>query len=98
MPRKVIDRKQIKLDFGTFKLYRIEILEDQTNKKKILKIFYKLKDKHVKDELTMERYVIYQDTAEDYASLARSYHEKTMMSNAKIFSPTPTGLFASLIE
>ena len=62
MPRKVIDRKQIKLDFGTFKLYRIEILEDQTNKKKILKIFYKLKDKHVKDKLTLERYVIYQDT------------------------------------
>ena len=98
MTRKVIDRKQIKLDFGTFKLYRIEILEDQSNKKKILKIFYKLKDKHVKDELTMERYVIYQDTVEDYASLARSYHEKTMVSNAKIFSPTPTGLFAALIE
>ena len=74
MPRKVIDRKQIKLDFGTFKLYRIEILEDQTNKKKILKISYKLKDKHVKDELTMERHVIYQDTAEDYASLSNMYH------------------------
>lgn len=95
MNRKRIDRKRIRLDFGTFRLSRIEVFRDRWNKKTV-KIFYTLNDPSVKDEMSLERRVIYSDTAEDYAALARSYYEKTVLSNAKIFSSTPTGLLASL--
>ena len=95
MNRKRIDRKRIRLDFGTFRLSRIEVFRDRWNKKTV-KIFYTLNDPSVKDEMSLERRVIYSDTAEDYAALARSYYEKTVLSNAKIFSPAPNGLLTAL--
>ena len=45
---KIIDKRNIKLDFGTFKRYRIEIIEDKL-KDKYLKIFYKVNERHAEE-------------------------------------------------
>ena len=92
---KIIDKRNIKLDFGTFKLYRLEILEDKL-KDKYLKIFYKVKEKHA-EETSVTKKTICNNTIDEYISIAKDYQIKSLDAIGMIL-PTPNGLIAKMID
>ena len=92
---KIIDKRNVKLDFGTFKLYRIEILEDKL-KDKYLKIFYKVKEKHA-EETSVTQKTICNNSIEEYIAIAKDYQIKSLDAIGMIL-PTPNGLIAKLID
>lgn len=92
---KIIDKRNIKLDFGTFKLYRLEILEDKL-KDKYLKIFYKVKEKHA-EETSVTKKTICNNTIDEYISIAKDYQIKSLDAIGMIL-PTPNGLIAKMTD
>ena len=92
---KIIDKRNIKLDFGTFKLYRIEILEDKL-KDKYLKIFYKVKEKHA-EETSVTQKTICNNTIDEYIAIAKDYQIKSLDAIGMIL-PTPNGLIAKMTD
>lgn len=92
---KIIDKRNVKLDFGTFKLYRIEILEDKL-KDKYIKIFYKVKEKHA-EETSVTQKTICNNSMEEYIAIAKDYQIKSLDAIGMIL-PTPNGLIAKLID
>lgn len=92
---KIIDKRNVKLDFGTFKLYRIELLEDKL-KDKYLKIFYKVKEKHA-EETSVTQKTICNNSMEEYIAIAKDYQIKSLDTIGMIL-PTPNGLIAKLID
>lgn len=92
---KIIDKRNVKLDFGTFKLYRIELLEDKL-KDKYLKIFYKVKEKHAEETSVTQR-TICNNSMEEYIAIAKDYQIKSLDAIGMIL-PTPNGLIAKLID
>lgn len=92
---KIIDKRNVKLDFGTFKLYRIELLEDKL-KDKYLKIFYKVKEKHA-EETSVTQKTICNNSMEEYIAIAKDYQIKSLDAIGMIL-PTPNGLIAKLID
>ena len=92
---KIIDKRNVKLDFGTFKLYRIELLEDRL-KDKYLKIFYKVKEKHA-EETSVTQKTICNNSIEEYIAIAKDYQIKSLDAIGMIL-PTPNGLIAKLTD
>lgn len=92
---KIIDKRNVKLDFGTFKLYRIELLEDKL-KDKYLKIFYKVKEKHA-EETSVTQKTICNNSMEEYIAIAKDYQIKSLDAIGMIL-PTPNGLIAKLTD
>lgn len=92
---KIIDKRNVKLDFGTFKLYRIELLEDKL-KDKYLKIFYKVKEKHA-EETSVTQKTICNNSIEEYIAIAKDYQIKSLDAIGMIL-PTPNGLIAKLTD
>lgn len=92
---KIIDKRNVKLDFGTFKLYRIELLEDKL-KDKYIKIFYKVKEKHA-EETSVTQKTICNNSMEEYIAIAKDYQIKSLDAIGMIL-PTPNGLIAKLID
>ena len=92
---KIIDKRNVKLDFGTFKLYRIELLEDKL-KDKYLKIFYKVKEKHA-EETSITQKTICNNSMEEYIAIAKDYQIKSLDAIGMIL-PTPNGLIAKLTD
>ena len=84
---KIIDKRNVKLDFGTFKLYRIE---------KYIKIFYKVKEKHA-EETSVTQKTICNNSMEEYIAIAKDYQIKSLDAIGMIL-PTPNGLIAKLID
>lgn len=92
---KIIDKRNVKLDFGTFKLYRIELLEDKL-KDKYIKIFYKVKEKHA-EETSVTQKTICNNSIEEYIAIAKDYQIKSLDAIGMIL-PTPNGLIAKLTD
>ena len=93
---KIIDKRNVKLDFGTFKLYRIELLEDKL-KDKYLKIFYKVKEKHAEETSVTQKKTICNNSMEEYIAIAKDYQIKSLDAIGMIL-PTPNGLIAKLTD
>lgn len=97
---RILSKKKVHLDFGTFRLYRIEVLEDLVNAKKFVKIFYKLNDRHDRSEKTITSETIYTDAADDYAKIAKDYYLRyTSASSISYYRvATPRGLMTALLD
>lgn len=94
---RVISGAKIRLDFGTFKLYRIEVLEDLKRSKHV-KIFYKLKDRSDRVEKTLVASTFYSDSAKEYAKIAKDYHEKYVNRCSSVTIVTPQKLMGALLD
>lgn len=91
----IIDKRNIKLDFGTFKVYRIELIENAL-KEKSIKIFYKVKEKHAVETNISSRVISSLDL-DDYIEIMKDYQIKSL-SAIGLITPTPNSLIAKLTE
>lgn len=91
----IIDKRNIKLDFGTFKVYRIELI-DNVLKEKSIKVFYKVKEKHAV-ETNISARVISSLDLDDYIEIMKDYQIKSL-SAIGLITPTPNSLIAKLTE
>lgn len=91
----IIDKRNIKLDFGTFKVYRIELV-DNALKEKSIKVFYKVKEKHAV-ETSISARVISSLDLDEYIEIMKDYQIKSL-SAIGLITPTPNALIAKLTE
>lgn len=91
----IIDKRNIKLDFGTFKVYRIELIENAL-KEKSIKVFYKVKEKHAV-ETNISARVISSLDLDEYIEIMKDYQVKSI-SAIGLITPTPNSLIAKLTE
>lgn len=91
----IIDKRNIKLDFGTFKVYRIELIENAL-KEKSIKVFYKVKEKHAV-ETNIRARVISSLDLDEYIEIMKDYQVKSL-SAIGLITPTPNSLIAKLTE
>lgn len=91
----IIDKRNIKLDFGTFKVYRIELV-DNALKEKSIKVFYKVKEKHAV-ETSISARVISSLDLDEYIEIVKDYQIKSL-SAIGLITPTPSALIAKLTE
>ena len=91
----IIDKRNIKLDFGTFKVYRIELIENAL-KEKSIKVFYKVKEKHAV-ETSISARVISSLDLDEYIEIMKDYQIKSL-SAIGLITPTPNALIAKLTE
>lgn len=91
----IIDKRNIKLDFGTFKVYRIELIENAL-KEKSIKVFYKVKEKHAV-ETSISARVISSLDLDEYIEIMKDYQIKSL-SALGLITPTPNALIAKLTE
>lgn len=94
---RIISKAKIRLDFGTFELYRIEVLEDLKRGKRV-KIFYKTKDRSDRGEKTLTESTIYSDSAKEYADIAKDYHARYVNPYSSVTIATPRNLMAALLD
>ena len=91
----IIDKRNITLDFGTFKVYRIELIENDL-KEKSIKVFYKVKEKHAV-ETNISARVISSLDLDEYIEIMKDYQVKSL-SAIGLITPTPNSLIAKLTE
>lgn len=91
----IIDKRNIKLDFGTFKVYRIELV-DNALKEKSIKVFYKVKEKHAVETSISSRVISSLDL-DEYIEIMKDYQIKSL-SAIGLITPTPNALIAKLTE
>ena len=91
----IIDKRNIKLDFGTFKVYRIELIENAL-KEKSIKVFYNVKEKHAV-ETNISARVISSLDLDEYIEIMKDYQVKSL-SAIGLITPTPNSLIAKLTE
>lgn len=91
----IIDKRNIKLDFGTFKVYRIELV-DNALKEKSIKVFYKVKEKHAVETSISSRVISSLDL-DEYIEIMKDYQIKSL-SALGLITPTPNALIAKLTE
>lgn len=91
----IIDKRNIKLDFGTFKVYRIELIENAL-KEKSIKVFYKVKEKHAAETSISSRVISSLDL-DEYIEIMKDYQIKSL-SALGLITPTPNALIAKLTE
>ena len=91
----IIDKRNIKLDFGTFKVYRIELIENAL-KEKSIKVFYKVKEKHAV-ETNISARVISSLDLDEYIEIMKDYQVKSL-SAIGLITPTSNSLIAKLTE
>lgn len=91
----IIDKRNIKLDFGTFKVYRIELV-DNALKEKSIKVFYKVKEKHAVETSISSRVISSLDL-DEYIEIMKDYQIKSL-SAIGLITPTPNSLIAKLTE
>lgn len=91
----IIDKRNIKLDFGTFKVYRIELIENAL-KEKSIKVLYKVKEKHAV-ETSISARVISSLDLDEYIEIMKDYQIKSL-SALGLITPTPNALIAKLTE
>lgn len=91
----IIDKRNIKLDFGTFKVYRIELV-DNALKEKSIKVFYKVKEKHAV-ETSISARVISSLDLDEYIEIMKDYQIKSL-SAIGLITPTPNALITKLTE
>lgn len=91
----IIDKRNIKLDLGTFKVYRIELV-DNALKEKSIKVFYKVKEKHAAETSISSRVISSLDL-DEYIELMKDYQIKSL-SALGLITPTPNALIAKLTE
>ena len=91
----IIDKRNIKLDFGTFKVYRIELIENAL-KEKSIKVFYKVKDKHAVETNISVRVISSLDL-DEYIEIMKDYQIKSL-SAIGLITPTPNALIVKLTE
>ena len=91
----IIDKRNIKLDFGTFKVYRIELV-DNALKEKSIKVFYKVKEKHAAETSISSRVISSLDL-DEYIEIVKDYQIKSL-SALGLITPTPNALIAKLTE
>ena len=91
----IIDKRNIKLDFGTFKVYRIELV-DNALKEKSIKVFYKVKEKHTVETSISSRVISSLDL-DEYIEIMKDYQIKSL-SAIGLITPTPNALIAKLTE
>lgn len=91
----IIDKRNIKLDFGTFKVYRIELV-DNALKEKSIKVFYKVKEKHAAETSISSRVISSLDL-DEYIEIMKDYQIKSL-SALGLITPTPNALIAKLTE
>lgn len=91
----IIDKRNIKLDFGTFKVYRIELV-DNALKEKSIKVFYKVKEKHAAETSISSRVISSLDL-DEYIEIMKDYQVKSL-SAIGLITPTPNSLIAKLTE
>lgn len=91
----IIDKRNIKLDFGDFKVYRIELV-DNALKEKSIKVFYKVKEKHAV-ETSISARVISSLDLDEYIEIMKDYQIKSL-SAIGLITPTPNALIAKLTE
>lgn len=91
----IIDKRNIKLDFGTFKVYRIELIENAL-KEKSIKVFYKVKEKHAVETSISSRVISSLDL-DEYIEIMKDYQVKSL-SAIGLITPTPNSLIAKLTE
>lgn len=91
----IIDKRNIKLDFGTFKVYRIELV-DNALKEKSIKVFYKVKEKHAVETSISSRVISSLDL-DEYIEIMKDYQVKSL-SAIGLITPTPNSLIAKLTE
>lgn len=91
----IIDKRNIKLDFGTFKVYRIELV-DNALKEKSIKVFYKVKEKHAAETSISSRVISSLDL-DEYIEIMKDYQIKSL-SALGLITLTPNALIAKLTE
>lgn len=91
----IIDKRNIKLDFGTFKVYRIELV-DNALKEKSIKVFYKVKEKHAVETSISSRVISSLDL-DEYIEIMKDYQIKSL-SAIGLITPTPNALITKLTE
>lgn len=91
----IIDKRNIKIDFGTFKVYRIELV-DNALKEKSIKVFYKVKEKHAVETSISSRVISSLDL-DEYIEIMKDYQIKSL-SAIGLITPTPNALIAKLTE
>lgn len=91
----IIDKRNIKIDFGTFKVYRIELI-DNALKEKSIKVFYKVKEKHAVETSISSRVISSLDL-DEYIEIMKDYQIKSL-SAIGLITPTPNALIAKLTE
>lgn len=91
----IIDKRNIKLDFGTFKVYRIELV-DNALKEKSIKVFYKVKEKHAVETSISSRVISSLDL-DEYIEIMKDYQIKSL-SAIGLITPTPNALIVKLTE
>ena len=91
----IIDKRNIKLDFGTFKVYRIELIENAL-KEKSIKVFYKVKEKHAVETSISSRVISSLDL-DEYIEIMKDYQVKSL-SAIGLITPTPNSLIVKLTE
>ena len=91
----IIDKRNIKLDFGTFKVYRIELIENAL-KEKSIKVFYKVKEKHAVETSISSRVISSLDL-DEYIEIMKDYQIKSL-SAIGLITPTPNALIVKLTE
>lgn len=91
----IIDKRNITLDFGTFKVYRIELIENAL-KEKSIKVFYKVKEKHAV-ETSISARVISSLDLDEYIEIMKDYQIKSL-SAIGLITPTPNALIVKLTE
>ena len=91
----IIDKRNIKLDFGIFKVYRIELV-DNALKEKSIKVFYKVKEKHAVETSISSRVISSLDL-DEYIEIMKDYQIKSL-SAIGLITPTPNSLIAKLTE
>lgn len=91
----IIDKRNIKLDFGTFKVYRIELV-DNALKEKSIKVFYKVKEKHAAETSISSRVISSLDL-DEYIEIMKDYQIKSL-SALGLITPTLNALIAKLTE
>ena len=89
----IIDKRNIKIDFGTFKVYRIELVD---LKEKSIKVFYKVKEKHAVETSISSRVISSLDL-DEYIEIMKDYQIKSL-SAIGLITPTPNALIAKLTE
>ena len=89
----IIDKRNIKLDFGTFKVYRIELV-DNALKEKSIKVFYKVKEKHAAETSISSRVISSLDL-DEYIEIMKDYQIKSL-SALGLITPTPNALIVKL--
>ena len=85
----IIDKRNIKLDFGTFKVYRIELIENAL-KEKSIKVFYKVKEKHAVETSISSRVISSLDL-DEYIEIMKDYQIKSL-SAIGLITPTPNAI------